>query len=763
MPQSEQNRSPPPKAPVPLAGGRSQPAHSAPANSGAPRAWIVAVVLAVSIGAVYGRALDVPFIFDDIIAIRGNESIFSLWPLTGTTAHPGPLNPAQDLPTTARPLVNVSLAINYYFGGVDPTGYHAVNMAIHFFSALLVWAIMRRTLRLSYFAGRFKSSAGWLAFAVALLWALHPLQTEAVIYATQRTELMMALFYLATLYCSLRYWAAMSLASTLGQENGLPANRTLRRRRTAWLLLAVLSCLCGMASKEVMASAPLMVLLFERTFISGSLAKALRRSWPLYVGLALTWVLLLGLSLGAPHKGSAGFGIGVAGYTWWLTQMKIMLMYLKLAFWPWPLLIHYEMPYLTSFTEAWMYVVPVLLLGISTLVLLWRNDPIGYLGTWIFAILSPTSLVPIVTEMAAERRMYLPLVALVVLLVVVGYRLAAKLLSYSDRGRQTFLSLNMPLAIVTGPVLLLAIVFALVSAKRLTAYDSELNLWREVLVFQPENARAHGSVGALLLAKPDQQPNAIEELQIALQLKPDYLEALNNLGVAFTHAGRLPEAFDAFHKALALKPDYLDALNNLGMAFMRSGNFPEAVEQLQTAVRVRPNYVDTHNTLGIALYRSGKNSEAIEQFRLALELNPNQVHAHSNLGLLLASMGDVEGAIPHLEAAVRLLPDSADFHNKLADVLRQSGRHGEAIEHYQAAVRLQPDLFQAYENLAKSFSAVDRSQEAVATAQHAIEVARSAQQEAAAAQIEDWLTHYQLELRRGRDADSPTQPPPPTR
>ena len=152
-----------------------------------PRPWIVAVVLAISIGAVYGRALNVPFIYDDGVTIVQNTSIQSLWPIIGTQGHPGPLNPVPDLPTSGRPLHNLSFAINYAFGGLNPFGYHAVNVAIHFLSSLLVWAIVRRTLQLPYFADRFATSAGMAGgMAVAMLWALHPLQTEAVIYATQR-------------------------------------------------------------------------------------------------------------------------------------------------------------------------------------------------------------------------------------------------------------------------------------------------------------------------------------------------------------------------------------------------------------------------------------------------------------------------------------------------------------------------------------------------------------------------------------------------
>src|SRR5262249_44382073 len=153
----------------------------------------------------YLPAINVPFIFDDTIAIVQNDSINSLWPLIGL-AKPGPLNPPPEHPTSGRPLVNLSFAINYHFGGLNPFGYHGVNFVIHFLNAMLLWSITRRTLRLSYFGDRFARSADWLALAVAALWSLHPLQTEAVVYTTQRTELMMAFFYFATLYCSLRYW-----------------------------------------------------------------------------------------------------------------------------------------------------------------------------------------------------------------------------------------------------------------------------------------------------------------------------------------------------------------------------------------------------------------------------------------------------------------------------------------------------------------------------------------------------------------------------
>src|SRR5262249_24950523 len=154
------------------------------------RSLVSITVLMACIAAVYGPAISVPFVFDDQSAIVENVSIRSLWPLLGTTEDPGPLRPPRQIPTSGRPLVNLTFALNYHFGGTRPTGYHAINVAIHILSAILLWNIVRRALRLPYFADRYATSADWLALATAVVWALHPLQTEAVIYTAQRTELM---------------------------------------------------------------------------------------------------------------------------------------------------------------------------------------------------------------------------------------------------------------------------------------------------------------------------------------------------------------------------------------------------------------------------------------------------------------------------------------------------------------------------------------------------------------------------------------------
>ena len=629
-------------------------------------AWIAAAVIAVAVVAVYGGALDSPFIFDDYHGIVTNESIDSLWPLVGDATNPGPLNPPPFIPTSARPLVNLSLALNYAIGGLNPTGYHVFNVVVHILCTMLLWSITRRTLRLPVFGGHFEGAADWLALAVAMLWALHPLQTEAVLYATQRTELMMALFYLATLDCSMRYWAALALVSGEGQSTlplppgegrgeGAASQTTTSAtaQRAVWLSLATLACLGGMASKEVMASAPLVVLLFERTFVAGSLPKALRHSWPLYVGLSCGWLLIIWLNVGSPHSDAAGFHLGVPAYVWWFTQAKILLMYLKLAVWPSPLLIHYELPYLRTLASAWMVLLPIAMLGFSTLWLLWRNRPTGFLGTWIFAILSPTLLIPITTEMAAERRMYLPLAALVIFAVVGGYELAQWAYNWAARRGRLGPLTQSPLASVGTAAVILAIVFSVASAERLASYRDELILWQEVLRLQPRNHMAQENVG-VQLQKAGHMEAAMERYREAIRLKPDSVPAHYNLGLALLKVGKPEEAIAPFRDAARLKPGSAPLRNNIGVALMTAGQFEEAIEVFHQVLALKPDMWRAHDNLGMALKRSGRFEEAIHHYKLAIKHHPKGLEIYGHLADAYAHANQPEKAFATAERALAL-------------------------------------------------------------------------------------------------------------
>jgi hypothetical protein len=209
--------------------------------------WRAAVIVLAGVVA-FANSLSGPFIIDDQDSIVTNDRIRRLWP-------PGDVLFAErENPVAGRPVVNVSFALNYAVGGLEVRGYHVVNVAIHIVSALLLFGIVRRTLNVSDLLPRFGPRSADFAFACALIWLVHPLQTEAVDYLTERTELLMGLFYLLTLYASIRGHERAE------PRTGPPGQPPRWGPGTAWQAVAVVSCVLGMGSKESMATAPVMIL-----------------------------------------------------------------------------------------------------------------------------------------------------------------------------------------------------------------------------------------------------------------------------------------------------------------------------------------------------------------------------------------------------------------------------------------------------------------------------------------------------------------------
>jgi Tfp pilus assembly protein PilF len=402
-----------------------------------------------------------------------------------------------------------------------------------------------------------------------------------------------------------------------------------------------------------MASAPLIVLLFERTFIAGSLKKAIRESWPLYVGIAFGWVLLFWLNYDNPHRDSIGFHMGVPAHVWWFTQTKVFLMYLKLIAWPWPLLIHYELPYLESFGEAWFYLLPVALLGFGTLALLWKNHPVGFLGTFVFAILSPTFLIPVPTEVAAERRMYLPLVSISALVVVGGYMLAQSRLQRNGLEVRRSSASRSPLATVVVPALCVTLVLAVVSARRLTVYDSELALWQDVLRLQPHSHVAHQNAGVEYFNLGD-MATAEKHHREALRLKPDSSVGHYDLALVLSKTGRIEEPAEHFRLAAKYNPDSSELLNNYGVTLFVLGRNDEAISVLRDAIRLKPKMWRAHENLGKALAKAGRLPEAMASFRDALKFNPEALASYGHLATAQAKTGQPAEAIRTAETALKV-------------------------------------------------------------------------------------------------------------
>jgi len=345
--------------------------------------------------AVYGRTFSVPLLLDDVAWIKDNTSIRKLWPLWPVLA------PPSGTAIAGRPLLNLSFALNYAAGGMAVAGYHRVNLLIHVLAGLTLFGLVRRTLQRPVLAARFGPAATALALAVSAIWAWHPVQTESVTYLAQRAESLMGLFYLLTLYCFVR-----------------GAETDARGVRRIWFSLSVLACLAGVGTKEVIVTAPFMVLLYDRTFISGGFAVAWRRHRSLYLALAATWLPLGCLMIGLFSRGE-GFAQEATAWSYGLTECRVVVKYLLLALWPRPLVFDYGRYAAPRLSEVAPYVLVLASLLTAMFVALRRWPAAGFAVCWFFLILAPaSSVIPVIMQPMAESRLYLPMAGVAALAVL---------------------------------------------------------------------------------------------------------------------------------------------------------------------------------------------------------------------------------------------------------------------------------------------------------------------------------------------------------
>jgi protein O-mannosyl-transferase len=674
-------------------------AQSAIGFSGSATALALALVALAAIAA-YHNSLGGAFLFDDHPWIVENTNIRHLWPIWPV------LLPSNDPLVGGRPVVSLTLAVNYALGGTNVWGYHAVNLAIHILAAWTLLGIVRRTLLLPRLRERFGSAALPLALVAALVWALHPLQTESVTYVVQRTEALAALFYLLTLYCFLRGAIATSAYSTRSLPGGRPpacgfadiADKQqplgTPARTIFWYIATVAACLLGMATKEIVATAPMIVLLYDRTFLAGSFREALRRRWGLYLALAATWnvVVLLLLSTGF-YGGSTGFAVQkFTSWSYLLTQPGVIVHYIWLALWPSALCFDYNWPPPKSLSDVVLPAIVVVgLLGLTAWALV-KWPAWGFLGAWFFVILAPTSSFVPIRDAAFDHRMYLSLAALAVGLAIGGWLVGQWLV---DHG-----TISLGTSQLAGGLLatVVSVALGIATFQRNADYQSELSIWQDTVAKSPRNERAYNSLG-LAMAECGRLDDAIAQYRKSLEIKPDYAEADNNLGMALSDSGRRDEAIVYYLKALDVNPNLATAHNNLGNALAAGGKPDEALAHFQKAVEIAPNFAKAHNSLGIALSARGQVDEAITHYETALKIRPDYDSAHNNLGIALAGRGRLDDAIAHFRKAIEIRPDSAQVQTNLGMALANSGQLDEAIVHFRKALELQPGYAPARKKL----------------------------------------------------------------
>ncbi len=672
-----------------------------PSTAGIVRYWqssipvyMAAAVMVLVLIVAYSNTYQNAFVFDDINSIPENTTIRRL------AFSRELLFPEVNASVTARPVLNFSLAVNYAIHGEAVWGYHLGNLAIHVIAALALFGIVRRTCMLDSQPANVRQSALPLAFSIALLWGVHPIQTSAVTYMIQRAESMMGMFYLLTLYFAIR---------------GIDS-----RRPAVWHTLAITACALGMGTKEVIVSAPVMVVLYDRIFVYSSLKIALSRRRSLYLGLFLTWIILITLVWQTQSLRSAGFGLGVKWWQYAGTQFGVILNYLKLSFWPSPLILDYGI-----FMERNLLLIVAQAAGIATLMFgtiaaIRYQHWLGFLGFWFFAILSPSSSVmPLVTQTAAEHRMYLSLAAVVAAVVVLCWKLWRRFITMLTSGEQRSVIVSRAVPMIL--VICIAAVLVRLTYSRNLDYRTNRTIWEDTYSKRPDNFRAADNLG-LNYMESGEVPKAIELFNRAIELNPLFPNPRNNLGVAYNRSGEPERAVEHFNKAIELHAGDPRSYNNRGNSWYAMKKYQAAIEDYDTAIKLDPEYISAYNNRGNTYYAMEQFDDAIADFTRTIQLDPTLGQTYMKRGFAYVQISEDHKAIEDLTRAIELLSplEVAPAYDERGRAYGLLGQYESALADHTRAIESDPEFGKAYYNRGTIYARLEQYEKSISDFTHAV-------------------------------------------
>jgi len=573
-------------------------------------AFLVGVFLLIGV-AIYSNTLHSPFVFDDGPSITRNPTIKNLENFYGNSTG------YDKYPT--RIIGYFSFALNYSIGEFDPFGYHILNIAIHIINALLVGFFVLITFRTPFLKKSLsEATAREVSLISGMLFLVHPVQTEAVTFIVQRLTSLTTTFYLLSLYFYVK-----SRVIFIGGSN------KSETKFLVYLVCSICFCIFAMKTKEISFTLPFIILIYECFFFDGPYRS--RACFLLPFLLSLLIIPLALIDVRAPF-GKVLSDIGTATRIqtdvsrgdYLLTQLSVIVTYVRLLFFPIDQNLDYDYPIYRSLLQPRVFFCATTLLcilGIS----LWlylrsrraESAPLRVISfgiAWFFITLSvESSLVPI-EDVIFEHRVYLPSVGV-------------------------FLSLAMAVSVISRRwnrtaciwvFVFLTSVLSIATYKRNSIWKDDLVLWSDNVQKSPSKARPHYNLGSSYLLR-GMTDKAIQEYQEAIQMDSAYADAYLNLGVAYASKGEEEKAMAALHKAIQFKPDDSESHYNLGLLYSNKGLGHLAIEQYQKALLLNPESVNARNNLGIALAESGRIDDAIAQFQEGLRLLPGEEELRKNL------------------------------------------------------------------------------------------------------------------------------------
>jgi protein O-mannosyl-transferase len=554
-----------------------------PADRPAASPWLwygAALVTLIVLFWAYGPAMYTGFLFDDSkqrFATPAATDSLSSWI--------GPV----------RPVLMFSYWVNTKISLEDTSSYHLFNILIHVLSGIFVFLVIRRLLE---WAGATESSRTPFAAFGAALFLLHPLQAESVAYISGRSDALCGMF------------ACASFAAFLYR----------RSAAISWTGVASVVLLFGAAvlTKEQAVVLPALFLFTDLWWNPESPLRAVRANWKLYIvlamgaaaGIALFWRLILGVGTG----GSAGFAM--KDFTWYqylFTEFRAIFAYLFNFLLPVNLNVDWDFPISHSILEHGAIFALAGLLALAAVAWKYRRTfPLAGYGYFVFLVLlSPTSSILPIQDPIADRRMYFPILGLILIAIDLLRRLKVE-----------------PKAFAAGAAALL-VVTALATHARAEVWSSPISLWQDTALKSPDKIRAHFQL-AFAYHEQGRFDLAVAEFQKTAELKPPNADLLLDWGLAYDGLNQPEKALEKFRQAAALEPS-AHAYTQIGYIYAKRSAWKEAMEAFDTAEKVDPNFAITYMYKGQVNLATNQFASAVAQFQHALSLDSSLAPARQGL------------------------------------------------------------------------------------------------------------------------------------
>jgi Flp pilus assembly protein TadD/uncharacterized membrane protein len=580
-------------------------------------------ILALAVALLYQNTLHGPFVFDDFRHISENPHMRMNRLSVAELVEAG-----FQSPNPRRAVANISFAINHFIHGDTTFGYHLVNLLLHLATGIVLYFFTTTTLELAT-VRKEDLPVKAIAFFAALIWIVHPVQTQPVNYIVQRMTVMAAFFYLCAL---------LSYAKARTAEHPM-------QRRYLFVAAGVAGIL-AIGSKEIALSLPFFIGLYEWYFFQD-----LRRTWlkkrAFYIVLLLALLISALLLITQSHSRVIQFllkGWSEHEFTLserLLSQFRVVVYYISLLLWPNPQRLHLDYDFAPSHSiVSPLTTLPAVMLVAGLLVLAVvrapKNRVLSFAILWFLGnLVIESSILPL--ALVYEHRLYLPSMFVCVAGTVAAYHwIAARRIS--------------------GVLLcLVAVLFSYWTVQRNTVWQDAVSIWKDNVSKAPQKARGYHNLGRAY-AVEGQFAEAIHNYHATLIIDPEHPGAFYGLGVVMRRQNRYEEAEVYLRKAIELIPNDPTVYNEMGVVLMQQKKLEAAVAHLFTAVELEPLYETAHNNLGVALARQGRLPEAFRHLQTALNLDPEYADAYSNVGLLLLSTGQNRKAALFFRKALQFDP-----------------------------------------------------------------------------------------------------------